>query len=102
MDPIGLFLPWEDSRIVANAELETTVTLEWLYDDETHTGGRDTLYVCMPEHPKDAARFAVVFGGLISALTDAAYEKRNCQNKLLPNLLLVLDEAGNTAASWLP
>ena len=54
----------------------------------------------MPEHPKDAARFAIVFGGLISALTDAAYEKRNHQNKLLPNLLLVLDEAGNTAASW--
>ena len=56
----------------------------------------------MPEHPKDAARFAVVFGGLISALTDAAYEKRNRDNKPLPNLLLVLDEAGNTAASWLP
>jgi type IV secretion system protein VirD4 len=98
-----LFLPWEDSRIVANSDLEMTVTLDWLYDDETHTGtGRNTLYVCMPEHPKDAARFAVVFGGLISALTDAAYEKRNRDNKPLPNLLLVLDEAGNTAASWLP
>ena len=93
----------EDSRIVANADLDTTVTLDWLYDDETHNGrGRNTLYVCMPEHPKDAARFAVVFGGLISALTDAAYEKRNRENKPLPNLLLVLDEAGNTAASWLP
>ena len=98
-----LFLPWEDSRVVANAELATTVTLDWLYDDDTHPGrGRNTLYVCMPEHPKDAARFAVVFGGLISALTDAAYEKRNRDNKPLPNLLLGLDEAGNTAASWLP
>jgi type IV secretory pathway TraG/TraD family ATPase VirD4 len=98
-----LFLPWEDSRIVANSDLEMTVTLDWLYDDDSHTGtGRNTLYVCMPQHPKDAARFAVVFGGLISALTDAAYEKRNRDNKPLPNLLLVLDEAGNTAASWLP
>ena len=98
-----LFLPWEDSRIVANAELDTTVTLDWLYDDETDSGsGRNTLYVGMPEHPKDAARFAVVFGGLISALADAAYEKRNRENKPLPNLLLVLDEAGNTAATWLP
>lgn len=54
-----LFLPWEDSRIVANADLDTTVTLDWLYDDETHSGrGRNTLYVCVPEHPKDAARFS--------------------------------------------
>ena len=58
--------------------------------------------MCMLEHPKDAACFAVVFGDLISALTDAAYEKRNRDNKPLPNLLLVCDEAGNTAASWLP
>ena len=43
-----LFAPWEDSRVVANAELDTTVTLDWLYDDDTHTGnGRNTLYVCM-------------------------------------------------------
>jgi type IV secretory pathway TraG/TraD family ATPase VirD4 len=56
----------------------------------------------MPEHPKEAARFAVVFGGLISSLTDAAYAKRNATNKPINNLLLILDEAGNTAASWLP
>lgn len=98
-----LFAPWEDSRVVANSQLDTTVTLDWLYDDLTNPGkGRNTLFVCMPEHPKDAARFAVIFGGLISALTDAAYAKRNQTNQALPNLLLVLDEAGNTAASWLP
>ena len=98
-----LFAPWEDTRIARNASLETTINLEWLYADSLGTGtGRNTLYVCMPEHPKDAARFAVVFGGLISALTDAAYEKRNRTNTAIPNLLLVLDEAGNTAASWLP
>ena len=56
----------------------------------------------MPEHPKEAARFAVVFGGLVSSFTDAAYAKRNATNKPIANLLLVLDEAGNTAASWLP
>ena len=41
-----LFLPWEDSRIVANAELDTTVTLDWLYDDETHTVADATRSTC--------------------------------------------------------
>ena len=44
----------------------------------------------------------MVFGGLVSSFTDAAYAKRNATNKPIPNMLLVLDEAGNTAASWLP
>jgi type IV secretion system protein VirD4 len=98
-----LFSPWEDNRIAANAAATDTINLDWLLTD--HNGGesgRNTLYVCMPEHPKEAARFAVVFGGLVSSFTDAAYAKRNATNKPIPNLLLVLDEAGNTAASWLP
>jgi type IV secretory pathway TraG/TraD family ATPase VirD4 len=93
-----LFAPWEDTRIATNSELTETVDLDWLYGG----AGRRSLYICMPEHPKDALRFAVVFGGLIGALTDQAYAKRNRTNQQLPNLLLVLDEAGNTAASWLP
>ncbi len=93
-----LFAPWEDTRIATNSELTDTVDLDWLYGGT----GRRSLYICMPEHPKDALRFAVVFGGLIGALTDQAYAKRNRTNQQLPNLLLVLDEAGNTAASWLP
>jgi type IV secretion system protein VirD4 len=99
-----LFAPWEDNRIAANASLESAIDLGWLLEEEEAGGerGRNTLYVCMPEHPEEAARFAVVFGGLISSLTDAAYAKRNATNKPINNLLLILDEAGNTAASWLP
>ncbi len=98
-----LFAPWQDNRIAANAALPATIDLDWLLNDHHGTEtGRNTLYVCMPEHPKEAARFAVVFGGLISSLTDAAYARRNATNRPITNLLLVLDEAGNTAASWLP
>ena len=93
-----LFAPWEDTRIAKNSMLRKTVDLEWLYGGH----GRRSLYICMPEHPKDALRFAVVFGGLIGTLTDEAYSRRNRTNTTLPNTLLVLDEAGNTAASWLP
>ena len=94
----ALFAPWEDTRIAKNSMLADTVDLDWLYGGS----GRRSLYICMPEHPRDAARFAVVFGGLIGSLTDQAYAKRNRTNTILPNLLLILDEAGNTAASWLP
>jgi type IV secretion system protein VirD4 len=98
-----LFAPWEDNRIAANAALDDSITIDWLIADANETDmGRNTLFVCMPEHPKEAARFAVVFGGLISSLTDGAYAKRNATNQPINNLLLVLDEAGNTAASWLP
>ncbi len=93
-----LFAPWEDTRIAKNSTVTNSVDLAWLYGGT----GRRTLYICMPEHPKDALRFAVVFGGLIGALTDQAYTERNRTNTMLPNMLLVLDEAGNTAASWLP
>jgi type IV secretion system protein VirD4 len=93
-----LFAPWEDTRIAKNSTLKRTVDLDWLYAGN----GRRSLYICMPEHPKDALRFAVVFGGLIGALTDEAYARRNRTNTVLPNTLLILDEAGNTAASWLP
>jgi type IV secretion system protein VirD4 len=98
-----LFAPWEDNRIAANASLKDTITIDWLLHDNVDSDrGRNTLFVCMPEHPKEAARFSVVFGGLISSLTDGAYAKRNATNQPIKNLLLVLDEAGNTAASWLP
>ncbi len=52
--------------------------------------------------PQRSHTLGVVFGGLVSSFTDAAYAKPNATNKPIPNLLLVLDEAGNTAASWLP
>ncbi len=93
-----LFSPWEDTRVARNSKMADTIDLDWLYAGR----GRRSLYICMPEQPKDAARFAVVFGGLIGTLTDQAYARRNRDNAPLPNLLLVLDEAGNTAASWLP
>ena len=93
-----LFTAWEDTRIAKNSRLANTVDLDWLLGGH----GRRTLYVCMPAKPGEPERFAIVFGGLISTLTDAAYERRNLENKAVPNILLVLDEAGNTAATWLP
>ena len=93
-----LFKPWEDTRIAKNSRMAETIDLDWLLGGR----GRRSLYVCMPAKPGEPERFAIVFGGLISTLTDAAYERRNRDNKTLPNILLVLDEAGNTAATWLP
>jgi type IV secretion system protein VirD4 len=93
-----LFKPWEDTRIAKNSRMTEVIDLDWLLGGH----GRRSLYVCMPAKPGEPERFAIVFGGLISTLTDAAYERRNRENKPLPNILLVLDEAGNTAATWLP
>ena len=93
-----LFKPWEDTRVAKNSRLAESIDLDWLLGGHGHR----SLYICMPSKPGEAERFAIVFGGLISTLTDEAYERRNRDNKALPNVLLVLDEAGNTAASWLP
>jgi type IV secretory pathway TraG/TraD family ATPase VirD4 len=64
-----LFAPWEDTRIAKNSNMKNSIDLEWLHGGT----GRRSLYICMPEHPKDALRFAVVSRGLIGTLTDQAY-----------------------------
>jgi len=84
---------WEDP-VVADCAATTDITLEWL------VGGANTLYVCSPPH--EQLRLATVFGGLLDDLLQQAYEWQNTHGSRLPDLLLVLDEAANTPARWLP
>ncbi|MCC6434876.1 MAG: TraM recognition domain-containing protein, partial [Acidimicrobiales bacterium] len=52
---------------------------------------------------KSTQRFSVVFGGLLGALLkDQAYEVAKRYRRPLPDLLCVIDEAGNTPLRWLP
>lgn len=85
---------WEDP-IVADSSAGSDINLEWL------VGGCNTLYVCSPMH--EQLRLATVFGGLLDDLLQQAYEWQNThRGARLPDVLLVLDEAGNTPARWLP
>ena len=88
-----LLRAWEDPSVAASASLQE-IDLEWLLS------GPNTLYVCAPMH--EQARLAPVFGGLLGDLLQQAYERVNRTREPLPNLLLVMDEAGNTPATWLP
>ncbi len=60
----------------------------------------NTLYVSGPIH--EFKRSAVVFGGLIKDLLDQAYETTNRTGQPLRDLLIVMDECGNTPVQWLP
>ncbi|HEX8770889.1 MAG TPA: type IV secretory system conjugative DNA transfer family protein, partial [Acidimicrobiales bacterium] len=84
---------WEDP-VVADCATASDITLDWV------VGGPHTLYVCSPPH--EQLRLATVFGGLLDDLLQQAYEWRNAHGSRLPDLLLVLDEAANTPARWLP
>jgi type IV secretion system protein VirD4 len=88
-----LLRAWEDPSVAASAARQE-IDLDWLL------GGANTLYVCAPMH--EQARLAPVFGGLLGDLLQQAYERVNRTREPLPNLLLVMDEAGNTPAAWLP
>jgi type IV secretion system protein VirD4 len=88
-----LLRAWEDPSVAASS-VRQDVDLEWLVK------GANTLYLCAPMH--EQARLAPVFGGLLGDLLQQAYERVNLTKEPLPNLLLVMDEAGNTPASWLP
>jgi type IV secretion system protein VirD4 len=92
-----LVQPWEDP----NVSFASTAAAGPTADLRLVLSGANTLYVCMPL--KDASRYAVVFGGLLgSLLRDQAYDVANRYGQPLPNLLCVLDEAGNTPLRWLP
>jgi type IV secretion system protein VirD4 len=84
---------WEDP-VVADCATKSEITLKWL------VGGSNTLYVCSPPH--EQLRMATVFGGLLDDLLQQAYEWQNTHGARLPDVLLVLDEAANTPARWLP
>ncbi|MGI8777712.1 MAG: type IV secretory system conjugative DNA transfer family protein [Acidimicrobiales bacterium] len=84
---------WEDP-VVADCAVTSDINLQWL------VGGPNTLYVCSPAH--EQLRLATVFGGLLDDLMQQAYEWQNAHGSRLPDLLVVLDEAANTPARWLP
>lgn len=88
-----LLRAWEDPSVAASATRQE-IDLDWLLQ------GANTLYVCAPMH--EQARLAPVFGGLLGDLLQQAYERVNRTREPLPNVLLVMDEAGNTPAAWLP
>ncbi len=92
-----LVQPWEDPNVSYASTRQAGPTA----DMGLVLSGANTLYVCMPL--KDASRYAVVFGGLLgSLLRDQAYDIANRLAGPIPDLLCVLDEAGNTPLRWLP
>jgi type IV secretion system protein VirD4 len=64
-------------------------------DTEALLEGRGTLYVVAPA--KDQERLAPLFAGLVEHLVDAAYARAAAGRPCNPSLLVVLDEAANTA-----
>jgi type IV secretion system protein VirD4 len=93
-----LLKPWEDPIAAHNATIEPQIDLAWLFAGT----GRNTLYVVMPPNAEDAKRFAVIFGGLLGELTDQVFACVNRTSQPVPDLMFVLDEAGNSPCDWLP
>jgi type IV secretion system protein VirD4 len=92
-----LVQPWEDPRLARASEQAPQVDLPWLLSGT----GANTLYVSQPL--KGADRLAVIFGGLLGDLiADQAYDIAKRSGCALPDLLVVIDEAGNTPVRWLP
>ena len=92
-----LVQPWEDPRLARASALTPRVDLPWLLAGT----GRNTLYVSQPL--RGAERLGVVFGGLLGDIVaDQAYEVAKRSGCALPELLVVIDEAGNTPVRWLP
>ncbi|MGE0138536.1 MAG: type IV secretory system conjugative DNA transfer family protein [Ilumatobacteraceae bacterium] len=92
-----LVQPWEDPNVsfASSPDAGPVADLRHLL------AGRNTLYVVQPL--KSTQRFSVVFGGLLGALLkDQAYEVAKRYRRPLPDLLCVIDEAGNTPLRWLP
>jgi len=84
---------WTDPNVAAASD-DDEIDLAWLLE------GTNTLYICAPLHHQQ--RLAPVFGGLLGDLINQAYERVNRTNTPLPTTLVVLDEAANTPARWLP
>lgn len=92
-----LVQPWEDPYFSHASSDESGPTIDLL----TLMSGRNTLYVVQPLG--SATRFSVVFGGLLgSLLKDQAYKASHHYQGPIPDLLAVIDEAGNTPLQWLP
>ncbi len=93
-----LLKPWEDPIAANNAVIQPQIDLAWLYAGT----GRNTLYVVMPADAEDTKPFAVSFGGLLGELTDQVFACVNRTGQPVPDLMFVLDEAGNSPCDWLP
>jgi type IV secretion system protein VirD4 len=90
-----LIAPWSDPVVATSAQRQD-IDLDWLLSGR----GANTLYLCSPQH--EQARLAPVFGGLVGDLIQQAFERAGRDNRPLPPTLIVLDEAANTPARWLP
>jgi type IV secretion system protein VirD4 len=88
-----LLTAWADPTIAASGDRQE-IDLDWLL------GGANTLYVCAPLH--EQARLAPVLSGLLGDLLNQAYERVSRADTPLVPTLVVMDEAGNTPARWLP
>ncbi len=84
---------WSDPGVAA-ASITNDIDLAWLLEKS------NTLYICAPRHEQD--RLTPVFAGLVGDLLQQAFERVGRTNEPLPPTLIVLDEAGNTPARWLP
>lgn len=92
-----LVQPWEDPYVSFASSPGSGPTIDLV----SLMAGRNTLYVVQPL--RSATRFAVVFGGLLgSLLKDQAYQASHHYQAPIPDLLTVIDEAGNTPVQWLP
>lgn len=85
---------WQDPAVAA-ATQSCEIDLDWLLE------ANNTLYVCSPLDGE--FRLAPLFAGLLSDLVQQqAYDRVAATRALLPDLLVVLDEAANTPTRWLP
>ncbi|MGE3795259.1 MAG: type IV secretory system conjugative DNA transfer family protein [Dehalococcoidia bacterium] len=84
----AVLAPFADPVVLRSIELPGV-------EPEALLEGRSTLYVVAPA--KDQERLAPLFAGLVEHVIDAAYGRAAAGRPCDPSLLLVLDEAANTA-----
>lgn len=80
--------PFADPSVLASTDVHGI-------EPEDLLGGAGTLYVIAPA--KDQERLAPLFAGLVEHVVDAAYARAAAGRPCDPALLVVLDEAANTA-----
>ena len=85
--------PWTTRSMRHSASIES-INLEWLLS------GNNTLYLCA--QPQDFERLVAVYGGVINTLFEDCFRHVNRNGPIKPELLIVLDEAGNMPLDKLP
>jgi type IV secretion system protein VirD4 len=86
--------PWADPGVARSAQT-CDIDLDWLL------AGANTAYLCAPL--EDQRRLAPAFGGLLNDVLKQAFARVAATGRPLdPQLLVVVDEAGNTPLRWLP